>query len=181
MCLEIDWIADSAAIGQLIVAVVAAIFTGISIFTAKKIKELIALTEEQQKQTAELIKQTDILNSRFQLEKALSQRNRIPVLIKLIDEVTTYNPGFVIISFYNEGVTARNFTITEMTGTKFRVEFKNEIAPNNGDIVLLITSNVPEIDDISFRLNFETLQGTKHFQVVRKIKFSAFKIDPPVD
>ncbi len=172
---------------QAVIAIPTLIIACITLLQEKKIKQLTDVVIELQNQTKELKEQSEILSKRYDLERRLSMRERMPYFEKRYFYKTQV--GVYQLSLKNSGRDALDVAIGRVIDPAednevYNIEFLSESDIKNNkavsfDIYYKATANENKLN-FSFSIEFHDGPGDFYYQYVRCIN-GAIKIDPPID
>jgi hypothetical protein len=132
----------------------------------------------------QLVKSNDILLKRYELEKQLSIRARMPVFI--IKSKKSSTPFFNLV-IKNVGLHAFQFKLGDIRVTnedKYDIEIKElpKDVPAGGEVDFKIFHTVTKpIENVDFKIYFMGLESFERFQHIQKLINEDFKISLPID
>jgi len=183
MCLlETSW-GDFAAWFQAIIALVALILTGFTIFTTKKVRELSDIVIELSNQTKELKAQTSILLKSFELEQFLSAKERMPYF-EFRYLMNAEDSGYTL-GLKNSGMDALNLKILPLVNfidgmTNIELAYEDTVPKGRGiDFNISCIRPISERNlSFSFTMEYNDSPGATFFQQIICVE-GKVRVAPP--
>jgi hypothetical protein len=170
---------------QAIIAIPMLIIACITLLQEKKIKQLTDIVVELQNQTKELKTQSEILAKRYDLERELSLKKRIPYF----EKGDFHKTGARVYAFIliNSGIQALNVRVFDLKYSNpirsFQLDTLKDIKPGwqfKSNIDTAIDWAQPEALNFGFRLQFSDGAGNTYSQTVSCVQ-GIITIAPPED